>query len=69
MVMERISLIDGLLDQKVRQAKDTYKLLITDMQNSVLNSIFKDRTRASQIHFYDWLMFIMISNNCKYTSF
>lgn len=45
--MERISLINGLLDQKARQAKDTYKLLMAGMQNSVENSIFKDRNRTS----------------------
>lgn len=43
MVTERIALINGLLDQKVRQAEDTYKLLIADMQNGVVNSIFKDK--------------------------
>lgn len=42
MVMERITLINGLLDQEVRRAKDTYKLLTAGMQNSVVNSIFKD---------------------------
>lgn len=45
--MERIALINGLLDQKVRLAKDTYKLLIAGMQNSVVNNIFKDRTGTS----------------------
>lgn len=44
---ERIALINGLLDQKVRLPKDTYKLLIAGMQNSVVNSIFKDRTGTS----------------------
>jgi len=47
MVIERISLINGLLDQKVRRAKDTYKLVIASIQNSVVNSILKDRTGAS----------------------
>lgn len=69
MVMERISSINGVLDQKVRWAKDTYKLLIAGVQNSLVNSIFQDRTRASQIHLYDWQMFIMIFNNFKHTSF
>lgn len=45
--MERIALIHGLLHQKVRQAKDTYKLLIAGMQSSVVNSLFKERTGAS----------------------
>lgn len=69
MVMERISSINDLLDQKVRWAKDTYKLLIAGVENSVVYNIFQDRTGALQIHFYDWQMFIMISNNFKHTSF
>lgn len=51
MVMGRIAPINGLLAQKVSQDKDIYKLLIAGMQNGVVNSILKGRTRASQIHF------------------
>lgn len=45
MVMEIIALINGLLDQKVRQAKDTYKLLIAGTQNGVVNCILKTEVK------------------------